>query len=113
ENAKTAWQLLEEQYQAHLKLQPEHEFEDIAQKLSMLHQEKITQQEALNETDAKLRMNANNQNTYAKYQQQIEQIKAEEYRFGTFLMSDQTVNTTPTVFFSLYQQQIEQTKAEE
>ena len=82
ENAKTAWQLLEEQYQAHLKLQPEHEFEDIAQKLSMLHQEKITQQEALNETDAKLRMNANNQNTYAKYQQQIEQIKAEEYRWG-------------------------------
>ncbi|WP_216936440.1 MULTISPECIES: AAA family ATPase [unclassified Acinetobacter] len=82
ENAKTAWQLLEEQYQAHLKLQPEHEFEDIAQKLSTLHQEKITQQEALNETDAKLRMNANNQSTYAKYQQQIEQIKAEEYRWG-------------------------------
>lgn len=27
-------------------------------------------------------MNANNQNTYAKYQQQIEQIKAEEYRWG-------------------------------
>lgn len=82
ENARTAWQLLEEQYQAHLKLQPEHEFEDIEQKLGMLHQEKITQQEALNETDAKLRMNANNQNTYAKYQQQIEQIKAEEYRWG-------------------------------
>ncbi|UHT65686.1 AAA family ATPase [Acinetobacter lwoffii] len=82
ENARTAWQLLEEQYQAHLKLQPEHEFEEIEQKLGMLHQEKIMQQEVLNETDAKLRMNANNQNTYAKYQQQIEQIKAEEYRWG-------------------------------
>ncbi|UVB01642.1 AAA family ATPase [Acinetobacter lwoffii] len=82
ENARTAWQLLEEQYQAHLKLQPEHEFEEIEQKLDMLHQEKIMQQEVLNETDAKLRMNANNQNTYAKYQQQIEQIKAEEYRWG-------------------------------
>ncbi|WP_213686941.1 AAA family ATPase [Acinetobacter sp. WY4] len=82
ENARTAWQLLEEQYQAHLKLQPEHEFEKIEQKLGMLHQEKIMQQEVLNETDAKLRMNANNQNTYAKYQQQIEQIKAEEYRWG-------------------------------
>lgn len=82
ENARTAWQLLEEQYQAHLKLQPEHEFEKIERKLGMLHQEKIMQQEVLNETDAKLRMNANNQNTYAKYQQQIEQIKAEEYRWG-------------------------------
>ena len=82
ENARTAWQLLEEQYQAHLKLQPEHKFEEIEQKLGMLHQEKIMQQEVLNETDAKLRMNANNQNTYAKYQQQIEQIKAEEYRWG-------------------------------
>ena len=82
ENARTAWQLLQEQYQAHLKLQPEHEFEEIEQKLGMLHQEKIMQQEVLNETDAKLRMNANNQNTYAKYQQQIEQIKAEEYRWG-------------------------------
>ena len=82
ENAKTAWQLLEEQYQAHLKLQPEHAFEDIEQKLAALTQEKIAQQEALNETDAKLRMNANNQCTYTKYQHQIEQIKAEEYRWG-------------------------------
>ncbi|ATO18478.1 hypothetical protein BS636_01720 [Acinetobacter sp. LoGeW2-3] len=82
ENAKTAWQLLEEQYQAHLKLQPEHAFEDIEQKLVALTQEKIAQQEALNETDAKLRMNTNNQSTYAKYQHQIEQIKAEEYRWG-------------------------------
>lgn len=82
ENARTAWQLLEEQYQAHLKLQPEHKFEEIERKLGMLHQEKIMQQEVLNETDAKLRMNANNQKTYAKYQQQIEQIKAEEYRWG-------------------------------
>lgn len=82
ENAKTAWQLLEEQYQAHLKLQPEHEFEEIEQKLAALIQEKTAQQEILNETDAKLRMNANNQSMYARYQHQIEQIKAEEYRWG-------------------------------
>ncbi|KGT47435.1 AAA family ATPase [Acinetobacter sp. HR7] len=82
ENAKTAWQLLEEQYQAHLKLQPEHNFEEIEQKLAALAQEKTSQQEALNEIDAKLRMNANNQSTYTKYQHQIEQIKAEEYRWG-------------------------------
>ncbi|MFV5491814.1 AAA family ATPase [Acinetobacter sp. ASP199] len=82
ENAKTAWQLLEEQYQVHLKLQPEHEFEDIEQKLAVLIQEKTAKQEALNETDAKLRMNTNNQSTYTKYQHQIEQIKAEEYRWG-------------------------------
>src|SRR5690606_36966436 len=82
ENAKTACQVLEEQYQAHLKLQPAHEFEVISLNHRMLHQEIISQQEALNQTDAKLRMNANNQNTYAKYQQQIEQIKAEEYRWG-------------------------------
>ncbi len=82
ENAKTAWQLLEEQYQAHLKQQPEHEFELIKQKLSDIHLEKTTQQDAYNELDAKLRINASNQATYAKYQTQIEQVKAEEYRWG-------------------------------
>ncbi len=82
ENAKTAWQLLEEQYQVHLKLQPEHEFEAIETQLAVLAQEKTAQQEALSEIDTRLRMNANNQNTYAKYQHQIEQIKAEEYRWG-------------------------------
>ncbi|AMW78080.1 hypothetical protein AMD27_03680 [Acinetobacter sp. TGL-Y2] len=82
ENAKTAWQLLEEQYKAHLKLQPEHDFEQIEQGLNLLHQEKTQQQNRFNEIDAKLRMNANNQATYAKYQSKIEQIKAEEYRWG-------------------------------
>lgn len=82
ENAKTAWKLLEEQYQAHLKLQPEHDFEQIEQRLNLLHQEKTQQQNRFNEIDAKLRMNANNQATYTKYQSKIEQIKAEEYRWG-------------------------------
>ncbi|ANF81219.1 hypothetical protein A3K93_02745 [Acinetobacter sp. NCu2D-2] len=82
ENAKTAWQLLEEQYQAHLKLKPEHEFEQIEEKLNTLVAEKSTLQDAFNELDAKLRMNASNQANYAKYQTQIEQIKAEEYRWG-------------------------------
>lgn len=82
ENAKTAWQLLEEQYQAHLKLQPEHDFEQIEQRLKRLHDEKTEQQHRFNEIDAKLRMNATNQASYAKYQSKIDQIKAEEYRWG-------------------------------
>ncbi|NHC04562.1 AAA family ATPase [Acinetobacter sp. 187] len=82
ENAKTAWNLLEEQYQAHLKLQPEHDFEQIEQALNTLSEEKTEQQNRLNEIAAKLGMNANNQATYAKYQSKIEHIKAEEYRWG-------------------------------
>ncbi len=34
ENARTAWQLLEEQYQAHLKLQPEHELRKLNKNLA-------------------------------------------------------------------------------
>lgn len=82
ENAKTAWQVLEERYQAHLTRQPEHDLTHIEQQLTVLSQEKDTQQEALNELDAKLRINATNQSTYAQYQTQIEKIKAEEYRWG-------------------------------
>ncbi len=82
ENAKTAWQLLEERYQAHLKYQPEHDFAALENLLAQLVLEKNSQQDALNELDAKLRINTNNQSTYAKYQTQIEQIKAEEYRWG-------------------------------
>lgn len=82
EKAKTEWQLLEERYQAHLKHQPEHDFSALENLLAQLVLEKISQQDVLNELDAKLRMNANNQSTYAKYQTQIEQVKAEEYRWG-------------------------------
>ena len=82
ESAKTSWQTLEEQYAQHLKQQPEHEFEVIEQKLNDLSLEKTQQQDACNELNAKLHMNASNQSTYTKYQTQIEQIKAEEYRWG-------------------------------
>lgn len=82
EKAKAEWHLLEEQYQAHLKLQQEQDFATIENKLTQLNEDKMSQQAAFNELDAKLRMNANNQATYAKYQTQIEQIKAEEYRWG-------------------------------
>ncbi|MDM1336975.1 hypothetical protein HXZ93_13320 [Acinetobacter pseudolwoffii] len=82
ENAKIAWQTLEDQYQKHLQQQPELAFEEVEAHLNSLAQEKTEQQNSFNEIDTKLRMNANNQNTYAKYQQQIEQVKAEEYRWG-------------------------------
>ena len=82
ENAKSQWQLLEEQYEAHLRLKPEHELEEIEKRLEVTHQDKLEQQNQLNELEAKLRINANNQANFAKYQQQIEQIKAEEYRWG-------------------------------
>lgn len=82
ENAKTAWQLLEEQYQTHLKLKPEHELEEIEQHLSQIQQDQSMQQNQLNELETKLRINANNQTNFAKYQHQIELTKAEEYRWG-------------------------------
>ena len=82
ENAKTAWQVLEERYQAHLKHQPEHDLSMLEQRLANLQTEKLAQQEALTDTETQLRMNAANQANYAKYQSQIEQIKAEEYRWG-------------------------------
>ena len=82
DTAKTSWQTLEEQYQKHLKQQPELSFEELQSKLMTLASEKAQQQNAFNEADAQLRMNANNQSNYAKYQSQIEQIKTEEYRWG-------------------------------
>ena len=81
-DAKTSWQTLEEHYKKHLQQQPELGFEQVQDQLSLLSTEKQIQQEAFNETDAKLRMNVNHQQTFAKYQYQIEQIKAEEYRWG-------------------------------
>ena len=82
ENAKTVWQLLEERYQAHLQQQPEHTLAELEQQLAQLVVQKTQQQEVLNELDAKLRIHANNQRTYQQYDRQIEQIKAEEYRWG-------------------------------
>ena len=82
DNAKTAWQLLEEQYQVHLKQQPSHDFDEIETKIIELSTEKSTLQNIYNEIAAKLHLNVNNQATFAKYQTQIEQIKAEEYRWG-------------------------------
>lgn len=82
ENAKTAWQLLEEQYQAHLQQQPEDSFEVLEQKLSELQPNKTLLQDGVNDIAAKLKINSNSQTTFAKYQTQIEKIKAEEYRWG-------------------------------
>lgn len=82
ESAKTAWQTLEEHYAKHLKRQPELSLESIEKALADLSLEKIQQQETYDELNAQLHMNSNNQSTYAKYQTQIEQIKAEEYRWG-------------------------------
>lgn len=82
ENAKTAWQVLEERYHAHLQQQPEHTLAELEQQLAQLVVQKSQQQETLNELDAKLRIHANNQRTYQQYHSQIEQIKAEEYRWG-------------------------------
>src|SRR5690606_25850965 len=82
ENAKIAWQTLEDQYQKHLQQQPELGFEEVESRLNSLAQEKAEQQNSFNETDAKLRMNATKQNAYDKEQHKIEQVKAEEYRWG-------------------------------
>ncbi|HJF28770.1 MAG TPA: AAA family ATPase [Acinetobacter lwoffii] len=82
ENAKTAWQILEEQYQHHLKSKPELSFEEVELHLNKLAQEKAEQQNAFNEVDTKLRIHVNNQVTLQRHQHQIEQVKAEEYRWG-------------------------------
>lgn len=82
ENAKTAWDILEEQYQYHLKSKPELSFEEVELRLSSLAQEKAEQENACNEVATKLRIHANNQSTLQRYQHQIEQVKAEEYRWG-------------------------------
>ena len=82
ENAKTAWQLLEEQYRVHLQQQPEDSFEVLEQRLSELQLNKTLLQDGINDIAAKLKINSNSQTTFAKYQTQIEKIKAEEYRWG-------------------------------
>ncbi|MDM1486980.1 AAA family ATPase [Acinetobacter towneri] len=82
ESAKTAWQTLEEQYQKHLKQQPQLSFEDVESKLTALLAEKAQQAQRLSEIEAQLHIHANNQATLARYQTQIEEIKTEEYRWG-------------------------------
>ncbi|WP_425917232.1 AAA family ATPase [Acinetobacter sp. TSRC1-2] len=82
ENAKIAWQTLEDQYQKHLKQQPQLSFEEVGHRLTTLTEDKSTQLRQFNQVDTQLRVHAEKQNTLSKYQSQIEQIKAEEYRWG-------------------------------
>ena len=82
ESAKTAWQTLEEQYQKHLKQQPQLSFDEVTTRLAALQTDKAKQQQNYNEIEAQLRLNSTNQGIFATYQTQIESIKAEEYRWG-------------------------------
>lgn len=82
DRAKSAWQTLDEHYAKHLKQQPDLGFEQVQEQLKVLTSQQQNQQDAFNTLDAKLRMNASNQANYAKYQSQIEHIKAQEYRWG-------------------------------
>ena len=82
ESAKTAWQTLEEQYQKHLKQQPQLSFDEVTTRLAALQTDKAKQQQNYNEIEAQLRLNSTNQGIFATYQTQIENIKAEEYRWG-------------------------------
>ena len=82
ESAKTAWQTLEEQYQKHLKQQPQLSFDEVTTRLAALQTDKAKQQQNYNEIEAQLRLNSTNQRIFATYQTQIESIKAEEYRWG-------------------------------
>lgn len=81
-SAKSAWETLEEHYQKHLSQQPVLNFEMIQQKLIELAEQKSIQQNASNTIDAELRMNDHQKLTLAKYQSEIEVVKAEEYRWG-------------------------------
>ncbi len=82
ESANTAWQTLEEQYQKHLKQQPQLSFDEVTTRLAALQTDKAKQQQNYNEIEAQLRLNSTNQRIFATYQTQIESIKAEEYRWG-------------------------------
>lgn len=82
ESAKTAWQTLEEQYQKHLKQQPQLTFDEVTTQLAALQTDKAKQQQDYNDIEAQLRLNRTNQGIFAAYQTQIESIKAEEYRWG-------------------------------
>lgn len=65
-----------------MKSKPELSFEEVELRLSGLAQEKAEQENACNEVATKLRIHTNNQSTLQRYQHQIEQVKAEEYRWG-------------------------------
>ena len=80
--AQTAWQLLEERYQNHLQQQPEDDLARIEEKLAVLQLEKKSHQDALDEINGALRLHADKQKIYVQYQQEIEHIKQEEYRWG-------------------------------
>ena len=81
-SAKSVLDTLEHQFEKHQAQQPELSFEDVQQQLHTFEAELLHLQEQFNELDAKQRLQHQALAQSAKYQQHIEKIVAEEYRWG-------------------------------
>ena len=81
-SAKSVLDTLEHQFEKHQAQQPELSFEDVQQQLHTFEAQLLHLQEQFNELDAKQRLQHQALAQSAKYQQHIEKIVAEEYRWG-------------------------------
>ena len=81
-SAKSGLEILEQQFEKHQSQPPTLSFEEVEQQLNQFEAERLRLQEQFNELDAKQRLHHQALQQSAKYQQQIEKIIAEEYRWG-------------------------------